>query len=306
MTLAEVLVIGDALIDVTVRPAAALSRGGDVPASIALAPGGQGANVAVRLARRGVRVGLMAAVGTDELGAIVRRSLAAEDVHLVSPAESPSPERTGVVVVLTEEDGRRSMLSQRVPFAGRLTSGGMGARWVVVSGYLLLEAEGSRLAGQLAGLTARRAIIGCDIPDGLAPRWMRGLAALEPELLVLNVREACSAMPGVVESSEAARRLAMGPEMLVVVTEAHGAVASLAGVIVTAAAPRDAHPTDTTGAGDAVAAALLAHLLRDGWPPGASELKRALAAAVATGSAVAAISGAQGRVAGEPSGRHGR
>ena len=50
----RVVVIGDATLDVTVAPAEPMRHGGDVAAAIRLAPGGQGANVAVRLARRAV------------------------------------------------------------------------------------------------------------------------------------------------------------------------------------------------------------------------------------------------------------
>jgi pfkB family carbohydrate kinase. len=54
----RVTVVGDCTLDVIVRPVGALRPGGDIPARVAVGAGGQGANVAVRLARQGVPVQL--------------------------------------------------------------------------------------------------------------------------------------------------------------------------------------------------------------------------------------------------------
>ena len=69
---ARFAVVGDALLDVSVRHRAALELGGDVPAEVLIGPGGQGANVAVRLARLGVEVTLVAALGPDRAGEMLR------------------------------------------------------------------------------------------------------------------------------------------------------------------------------------------------------------------------------------------
>ncbi|MDQ6681936.1 MAG: carbohydrate kinase family protein, partial [Chloroflexota bacterium] len=79
----RVTVIGDALLDVLVRPSSAPSVGTDSPAQISVGPGGQGANVAVGLARRGLPVRLVAATGTDAGGRLLRDLLSAEGVDLV-------------------------------------------------------------------------------------------------------------------------------------------------------------------------------------------------------------------------------
>jgi len=80
-----ITVIGDSTLDVTVRPAEAPRAGGDVPASISLAPGGQGANVAVRLARAGIDVRLATAIGGNLLG---HAGVAGNVVSLALPAGS--------------------------------------------------------------------------------------------------------------------------------------------------------------------------------------------------------------------------
>ena len=59
---------------------------------------------------------------------------------------------------------------------------------------------------------------------------------------------------------------------------------------------------DATGAGDAYAAALIAALLRGGWPPDVATLRAAMEAGSRAGGLVSRVLGAQGRVAGEPGG----
>jgi sugar/nucleoside kinase (ribokinase family) len=64
-------------------------------------------------------------------------------------------------------------------------------------------------------------------------------------------------------------------------------------------APPGPPAVDTTGAGDAFAAGLLAAVAATDWPPSEDLLGGALAAAVELASAVARADGAQAAVAGE-------
>ena len=132
--------IGDALLDVSARPAAKLRPGADVPAEVRIGLGGQGANLAVRLARRGVGVELVCALGDDAGGTLLRRELEREGIGLAAvPADA-----TGTVVILLDDRGERTMLSNRVPFAaGAVAAMTDAVAWTVVSGYLLLEAGGA-------------------------------------------------------------------------------------------------------------------------------------------------------------------
>ena len=79
-----VAVLGDALLDVSLDPVEPMRRGGDVPATVRLAPGGQGANLAVRLARRGVRARLACGLGDDPVGRLLREGLEAEGVEVLA------------------------------------------------------------------------------------------------------------------------------------------------------------------------------------------------------------------------------
>ena len=176
----EVLVVGDALLDVTVQPAAPIQAGADVPAEIRIGCGGQGANLAVRLARQRVDVELVCGLGDDRAGALVTDALRAEGVQL-SPV---SVESTGAVVILLDEVGERTMLSRRAPFAANARV--LPADWTLVSGYLFLEAEGVSLAGALGAGTTRRVVVGCAVPEPSRSAWTAAVAAMHPDLLILN------------------------------------------------------------------------------------------------------------------------
>ena len=201
MTRPGVVVIGDALLDVTARPATKPRPGADVPAEVRIGPGGQGANLAVRLARRGVKVKLVCAVGDDPGGMLLRRELEGEGVGLAAvPADA-----TGTVVILLDERGERTMLSHRVPFAaGAAAAMPDSVAWMVLSGYLLLEPGGSDLTAALGTHPSHRALVGCTVPDGMTDRWLGAAAMLHPDLLVLNRDEAFALVPGARDMDEVA------------------------------------------------------------------------------------------------------
>jgi sugar/nucleoside kinase (ribokinase family) len=274
-------VLGDALLDVVVRPTVAIRPGADVPAEIRVGAGGQGANLAVRLARQGIDTDLVCGLGDDPPAAIVGRALRAEGVRL----QAVTVDATGSVVILLDDAGERTMLSHRPPFAApaaaRLAE---YADWVVVSGYLLCEEAGLDLARSLATHGGRRVLVGCAVPPDPAA-WRRAAEALAPVLTVLNRDEAAAldASPGFAGGG-------------LVVTDASGAVATIGDVSVESRIGSVAPALDTTGAGDAFSAALVASLASTEWPPAANALERALDAANELGSAVARTPGAQGRV----------
>ena len=128
----SVTVLGDAVLDVHVVPSAPMRIDEDVPAAVTLLPGGQGANIAVRLARRGVPATLVCALGADAAGVVLREALSGEGIT-VRAVNAPT---TGTVVVLLDAQGGRTMLSQRAPLIGQIDSRsfGSGNGWVVVSG----------------------------------------------------------------------------------------------------------------------------------------------------------------------------
>ena len=291
----DVLVVGDALLDIHAAPAAAIRPGGDVPAAVRLGVGGQGANLAVRLARRGLRVRLACAVGDDAAAPLVRTSLYRAGVTIV-----PMPARsTGAVVIVVDPSGERTMLSDRVAFrpavASRLPELAATADWVVVSGYLLEEC-GSPLDRSAAG-GARRMLVASPFRD--ADAWRSGLERFGPDLLVVNHTEA-AALAGVDPDRPAGELAATLAERAaaqsVVVTHVRGAAAArgTTATIEVSVEP-DVSVVDTTGAGDAFAATLLAEL-HGTWPPAPDALRAAMTRAVSIATAVSRVIGAQAPV----------
>ncbi len=281
----RVVVVGDALLDVVARPAEPMRPGADALAEIRIGTGGQGANLAVRLARLGgLTVELVCGLGGDPAAAVVLDALEADGVT-VSPV---TVDATGTVVILLDADGERTMLSQRAPFAAAADARiQRDADWTVVSGYLLLEPDALALTRSLAARAGRRPLVGCTDPREPAD-WVAAAIALAPDLTVLNRDEAAAlnATPGFAGGG-------------LVITDAAGATATIDRITAEVRSPDGEPAVDTTGAGDAVAAGLIASLARDAWPPTGAKLERALAGAAELGSAVARSPGAQGRIPAE-------
>lgn len=292
------LVVGDATMDVTVVPHQRLRDGGDVPALIRMGPGGQGANVAVGLARLGADVTLAAAIAPDATGRLLRDALLGEGVHLHAAAAV----RSSTVVVLLDTGGERSMLSDRQPVDAAAVADALpAATWAHVSAYALLGAEeGDPLATVLAGRPphARLSIAGGSIPPDVATAGgLRArLAVSRPDLLVASRDEAAALLqePAAPSPPDAAARLADLAPIVVVTAGADGSAAAAAGEMVqVAAAIEDGPVIDTTGSGDAYVAALLWDLASGSWPPTADLLRRAMQAGGEAGSRTARRLGAQ-------------
>ena len=291
--MAAITVVGDALLDVHVIPSRPPRAGGDVPAEIRLEPGGQGANVAVRLARQGHRTRLVCALGTDTAADILRDRLAGDGVERFEVGAS----RTGAVVVLLDADRERTMFSQRVPFARHVPAiVPAEAGWLVVSGYLLLEAHAdlARLA-----VTRHRALLGCSLEPSEVASWIDRARSLAAHIVVLNLHEARTLWGADDEPAALSAQLAMLLDATIVVTHADGATAARDEEVIDVAGRTDEAVVDATGAGDALAAGLIGTLADGAWPPGRADFERAMTVAVELASAVSRVSGAQAWVGGE-------
>jgi sugar/nucleoside kinase (ribokinase family) len=306
-TLMPVVVIGDSTLDITVRAATPPRGGGDVPARISVSPGGQGANVAVRLARAGTDVRLATALADDAAGALVVAALEADGVSLVRLAG----ERTGLVVSLLDGDGERSMLSDRVTLDPTpLPAACAGAQWVHCSGYPLADdATGDALAEILGSLatSTRVSAGGGSLPhdEERSARVRNRLARAGVELLVMNADEASALLARPLPSLAAAADALAGafPGVIAVVTGgAAGASAAGPGFALSVPSVGSAAPAvDATGAGDAFAASLIARLQHVEWPPDLGTLREAMEEASRSGAQASRVLGAQGRTVVEAS-----
>jgi ribokinase len=259
---ASVVVVGDVATDVVAVLAGQPAPGSDRPATIRSRGGGAGANVAVHLAGRGTPVLLAGCIGDDAAGTGLVAELTAAGVGLA--LRTVPGAATGTIVSLVEPDGQRSMLADRganlelrpddvpVPRPGG---------HLHLSGYTLLD-PGSRGAGLVALEAAVAA--GCTVsldPASTGPlarygvdRWLADTAGAT--LLLPNADEA-RLLTGCTDESDAARALARRHRIVAVSLGADGALWASGDLLL----HRPAHPTDvldTTGAGDAFAAGLLA------------------------------------------------
>ena len=304
-----VTVIGDATLDVTARPAEAPRAGGDVPAQISISPGGQGANVAVRLARAGLDVRLATAIADDPPGSLLAPALEADGVRLVRLAA----DRSGLVISLLDGAGERAMLSDRVTLdpAG-IAAACAGAKWVHCSAYALADdATGdavARVLGSLPPSTRVSAGGGSLQPDPARSARVRDrVASARVALLVLGRDEAVALLDRPIPSGAAAADALAStfPGLIAVVTGA-AAGSAAAGPGFALSVPAIEQPTpmlDATGAGDAYVAALIAELLDATWPPDVPTLRDAMERGSRDGALVSGVLGAQGRTAAEPAGR---
>jgi sugar/nucleoside kinase (ribokinase family) len=245
-----ILVVGDVMDDVVVRPLAAFAPGADTPARIEPHPGGQGANTAAWLGALGAPVRFAGRVGTADVERHAT-ALAAHGVDVRLTGDPGAP--TGRLVVITKD---RSMFTDRGANA-RLAAADLpdalldAVTHVHVSGYALVEA-GPRRA--VLGLV-RRAGVPWSVDPGSAPfvadtpflEWTAGAAICFP-----NADETHALGEGLADAYEVAV-LKRGSEGVRVLRR---------GSVVADVPARDVQEVDPTGAGDALAAGFLAARLR--------------------------------------------
>lgn len=280
MSVPDLVVVGDALLDV-VADAPALLEGGDARGSVRVRPGGQGANVAAWGASEGLRVRLHGRVGEDAAGRLVREALEERGVEAALTVDPSAP--TGTLLVLVRA-GERSMVADRGA-AARIAAADLPetieAGAVLVSGYLLFDPSSERAARAAlerarAGHVAVEASTWSLLEAYGAERFLEATSAAA--ILFANEREAevLAGVPG----EEAAAKLAASYEIAVVKLGSRGA--ALASADLTLLAPaKEVSVADPTGAGDAFDAAFLASVERG------KSLGRALDHAITTGSWVA-------------------
>ncbi len=265
-----IMVLGDIAVDIVSRLAVPLVRGSDAAAAVSIMPGGSGANVAVWLARLGQAVTFIGRVGTDWFGRWLADDLTREGV---TPALVYDPRRrTGVIQVLVEPDGERTMVPDRganafwsadeVP-ADLIAR----ARLLHVVGYVLLDADSRR--GALRAMAEARA---AGVPISLDPSSHAPLLALAPtgfwELIghvtvLLPNRHEAQVLSGQARPIDALRTLQEHASIVAIKLDREGCLAAAAGQVWRASAPA-AQIVNATGAGDAFNAAFLARWLADG------------------------------------------
>ena len=261
--------LGDIMLDIAAVLPGPLALGSDTPAPISFWHGGSAANTAAWLASLGVPCVFAGRVGADSFG---REAVAALRSHGVLPRVAVDPDvPTGACLVLIGPDGERTM----VPSAGAnatLDAADLGTDLLAgedhlhLSGYALLT-EGSRAAAlhalRLAGVAG--ASLSVDAASAAPIRAVGPRRFLDwlpaGTLLLANVDE-LAALTGAADSDAGiATLVARGLDVALKLGARGSVLATPAGLWRSAAEP--AEVLDSTGAGDAFAAGLLA-ALRDG------------------------------------------
>ncbi|VVJ16993.1 Ribokinase (EC [Amycolatopsis camponoti] len=263
-----IVVVGDAALDVIARHDKPLPHGGDARAKIRFTGGGSGANTALWLRHLGADTTLVARIGDDPGGRLIKAELEAAGVRCAFAVDPEAP--TCCVVVMVDGSGQRSMLADRGAnqrFAPEdVTAEALaGARHLHLSGYVLLDPP-SRAAGLASLAAAREAGLTTSVDPQAAAHITDPAAFLDDvrgvDLLMPNTEELV-ALTGSADPASAKELL-----------DAVGAVVVTAGLDgaswvdqggVTSVPAVEAECIDSTGAGDAFDAGVLT-----GWLAGES------------------------------------
>ncbi|WP_290057995.1 carbohydrate kinase family protein [Amycolatopsis solani] len=263
-----IVVVGDAALDVIARHDKPLPHGGDARAKIRFTGGGSGANTALWLRHLGAETTLLARIGDDPGGRLIRAELEAAGVRCAFAVDPEAP--TCCVVVMVDGSGQRSMLADRGAnqrFAPEdVTPGSLaGASHLHLSGYVLLDPP-SRAAGLAALAAAREAGLTTSVDPQAAAHITAPAAFLDDvrgvDLLMPNTEELV-ALTGSADPA-AAKELLDAVGAVVVTAGLEGASWVDAGGVTSVPAV-EAECIDSTGAGDAFDAGVLT-----GWLAGES------------------------------------
>lgn len=280
----RVLVAGDIMTDIIVRPEGPLVKGSDRRAEIRALPGGSGANQSAWLAHFEVPVALFARVGAADLESLAM-DLRGEGI---SPLLAPDPSaQSGRLVTIVDPDGERSFFTDRGANLA-LSIDDLPKDWLNMTGLLVLSgysffAPGPRAAVRAMMVAARAAGIPVVIDPASAGflaecgaatfiEWTQGA-----DVLIANADEA-AILSGMVDVPDQIAALGEIYELVVLKSGPDGAQAGGRAGIAAKAESVPVEAVDTTGAGDAFLAGVIA-----AWRRG-SGLSECLAAGNAAGA----------------------
>jgi len=254
--------------------------------TLAMLPGGKGANQALAARHAGAAVAMVGAVGRDGFAPIALANLAAAGVDLARVSVVAAP--TGVALVNVDDRGENAITV--VPGANaHVRADDVPDALLAPGGTLLMQLEVP--VAEVVALAHRAHARGTTVVLNAAPALALPAALLgDLDVLVVNEHEAaaCARSWRLPESptgfvAETSDRFGVA---VVLTLGARGALTQVAGEVVRAAPPAVA-VVDTTGAGDAFTGALAAALDRG------SGLATALAQGVHAGAHACAHAGAQ-------------
>jgi ribokinase len=292
-----VVVLGDITVDIFAQIEALPKPGDDcLSPGLELHCGGVAANAALALAKWGVPVRLLGCTGRDCFARIALDFLRRAGID-VSGVQQTERALTGLMFIVVSPGGQRTIFGSRganavlqatAADAGYLNEA--GAAHLV--GYNYLTASVAAAADRLVeGARRRGAQVSLDV--GMEPSrkvWQKVLQVVRKvDILFVSQAEATALTGKNNEGRALAALRACGPREVVLKLGEEGCLL-LEGAAVHKVPPFAVRVADTTGAGDAFAAAFLRARL-SGWPPTEAAL-----VANAAGAAAASVIGAGERV----------
>jgi sugar/nucleoside kinase (ribokinase family) len=265
-------VVGDLVADLIVLGSARLERGTDNTAEVRLTRGGSAANVAVAAASRHP-VRFIGRVGDDTLGETLVRQLEKSGVEVRVQRAG----RTGAIVILVDDDGERTMITDRGASAELDT---IDDDWWADSDWVHLPLYGfaapttrEALLAVCTRLAGRGILISVDLSSTATMRdlgselLMEILDSIGPSVTFANSDEA-----------ELADEWMLRPSGVFVVKRGGESVhVRQGGTVTEVAVERVDDVLDSTGAGDAFAAGYLVAVLGGADSTAAAEAGSALA-----------------------------
>jgi sugar/nucleoside kinase (ribokinase family) len=286
----DVTIVGNVNLDVLVRDVRSLPAPGEerFVEAAELRTGGAAANAALALAALDVPVRLVGGVGDDPAGRLIRDDLAAHGLDLAG-VRSLRGVPTGVSVALEAPDRDRSFLTAAGALAAfdraMVPPDALDAAYVLVTGTFLLPGLGHEgTAALLRDAKERRATVlfdpGSD-PAGWSEANVRAIrSSLElVDVFLPNEQEALG-LAREPDPLTAARSLQAAETWVVVKRGSRGAVAAGPGGQTAEVDATPVEVVDTTGAGDAFDAGVIAGMMHGATFPDAIALASRFASAV--------------------------
>lgn len=263
----EVLVVGDVMRDIIVKPHGQPNPGSDTPATIRTLPGGSGANQAAWLGALDVPVRLLARVGAADNKEQTRLfQKAGVTPILIADPQLP----TGQLVTMIDPAGERSFFTDRganveLSVADCPPDILQNVGLLHLSGYAFFSPKPRTTAQHLMKLAMAQ-----NIPISVDPASTGFLQSVGPATFLQWTSGADFCFPNAPESAllsgstgvdSQIASLGAHYELVVLKTGPSGAVAGNRKGIVAKCTPPPVTPVDTTGAGDAFFAGFTAAIL---------------------------------------------
>ena len=289
--MADVLVVGDIMVDVVVAMESEFHRGSDTKSTVSMSVGGTAVNVATWAMRSSTNVKLVGCIGDDSAGELITEHLKSWGIsaHLKVITDAPS----GMVVALAHPDGERSMFPDSRANKYLTVDQFVQFEWseikvFYISGYTLFNQATRALGLHLMQLAKAAGSIVVLDPASAAP-----LSKLESEILRSWLEQTDVLLPNHDELIAIQNNLGLTVAELnelcpTIITKqgAAGAEISHNGET-TKFSGMKVEVTDSVGAGDAFAGTLIANLAN------AQELDKAVQSAIQASAFSVTLRGAQ-------------